>query len=125
MVSQMLKAVFIRWVLFAAAFAVTSWLIDGMSVSGGVLDYFWVAALFGIVNALIGTIVRILTMPLTLVTLGLFAIVVNAAMLEIVDAVSSSLEIDSFFWTAIVASITLAVVAVILDYLTRPLWVKS
>lgn len=121
----MLKALFIRWVVFAAAFAVTSWLIDGMDVSGGVFAYFWVAALFGIVNALIGTIVRIITLPLTLLTLGLSAIVVNAAMLELVDALSSHLEIDSFFWTTIVASITLAIVAVILDFLTRPLWLKT
>jgi putative membrane protein len=111
--------------MLALAFGLTSWLIDGMDVSGGAFAYLWVAALFGFVNAVIGTIVRIITLPLTLLTLGLFSIVVNAVMLELVDALSDHLQVDSFFWTAIVASITLAVVAVILDFLTRPLWVRA
>ena len=75
----------IRWAVLAAAFAVTTWLLSGMDVSGGFWAYIWVSALFGIVNAIIGTVLRILTLPLTLLTLGLFSIVVNALMLEITE----------------------------------------
>ena len=114
----MLRAVLVRWVVLAVAFALTAWLIDGMSVSGGVIDYLWLALLFGVINAVLGTIVRILTLPLTIVTLGLFSIVVNALMLVVTDALSDSLTIDSFFWTAILAAITLSVVSVIMDVLT-------
>jgi putative membrane protein len=91
----------IRGAVLAAAFAITTWLLSGMDVSGGFWAYLWVSALFGIVNAIIGTILRILTLPLTLLTLGLFAIVVNALMLELTDALTSHLTIDDFFWTAI------------------------
>ena len=109
----------IRWAVLAAAFAVTTWLLSGMDVSGGFWAYLWVSALFGIVNAIIGTILRILTLPLTLLTLGLFAIVINALMLELTDALTSHLTIDDFFWTAIWGAIILAIVSVILDLLVR------
>jgi putative membrane protein len=112
---SMLRALVINWILLAAAFALTAWLLSGMDVSGGVWSYIWVSALFGIVNAIIGTVVRILTLPLTILTLGLFAIVVNAAMLAITDSLSSHLTIDGFFWTAIWAAIILALVSVVLD----------
>jgi putative membrane protein len=109
----------IRWAVLAVAFAVTAWLLSGMEVSGGFWAYLWVSALFGIVNAIIGTVLRILTLPLTLLTLGLFAIVINALMLELTDALTSHLTIDDFFWTAIWGAIILAIVSVILDLLVR------
>jgi putative membrane protein len=120
----MLRALLIRWIILAIAFAITAWLISGMHVSGGVSAYLWLALEFGIINAILGTIVRILTLPLTILTLGLFALLVNALMLSITDALSSHLTIDSFFWTTILASITLSIVTVILDVLTRSLWAK-
>jgi putative membrane protein len=86
-----------------------------MDVSGGFGSYLWVSLLFGIVNAIIGTILRILTLPLTLLTLGLFSIVVNAILLEITDALTDRLEIDEFFWTAILAAIILSLVMVVLE----------
>ena len=115
----MLLTLLIRWVILAFAFAITSWLLSGMDVSGGFWAYLWIAALFGIVNAVLGTLLRLLTLPLMIITLGLFSIVVNAAMLEVIDAISSHLTIDDFFWTAIWAAIILALVAVILDLIVE------
>jgi putative membrane protein len=86
-----------------------------MNVSGGFWAYLWIAALFGVVNAILGTLLRLLTLPLMVVTLGLFSIIVNAALLKVIDAISSQLTIDHFFWTAIWAAIILAFAAVILD----------
>jgi putative membrane protein len=105
----------VRWALLAVAFAVTSWILSGMDISGGFWGYVWVSALFGIVSAFIGTILRIFTFPLTTLTLGLFSIVVNAILLSITDALTSHLTIDEFWWTAIWAAIILALVSVILD----------
>jgi putative membrane protein len=111
----MLAALLIRWATVAASFAVTSWLLSGMDVSGGFWAYFWVSALFGIVNALIGTILRIVTLPFTVITLGLFALIVNAALLKITDALTDNLTIDEFFWTAIWAAIIISLVSVLID----------
>ena len=90
-----------------------------MDVSGGFWGYIWVSALFGIVNVLIGTILRILTLPLMLLTLGLFSIVVNALLLQITDGISDNFTIDEFWWTAIWAAIILSIVSVILDMVVR------
>jgi putative membrane protein len=114
-----LVSLLIRWGVLAGAFAVTAWLLAGVDVSGGVWGYIWVSLLFGIINLFIGTILRIITLPLTLLTLGLFAIVINALMLQITDALTSHLTIDEFWWTAIWAAIILAIVSVILDLIVR------
>jgi putative membrane protein len=113
----MLLAFVIRWAALALAFAITSWLVPGMEVSGGVWGYLWVSALFGIVNAIIGTFLRILTLPLTLVTLGLFGAIVNALLLTITDGLTGHLTIDEFWWTAVWAAIVLALVGIIIDVL--------
>jgi putative membrane protein len=108
--------ILVRWVLLAVAFAITSWLLSGMEVSGGFGSYLWVSLLFGVVNALLGTVIRILTLPFILLTLGLLSIVINAALLELTDALTSDLTIDDFFWTAIWAAVILAVVSVLLEF---------
>jgi putative membrane protein len=104
----------IPWAVLALAFAITSWLVPGMDVSGGIWGYLWVSALFGIVNAIIGTFLRILTLPLTLVTLGLFGVIVNALLLNITDGLTGHLTIDEFWWTAVWAAIVLALVGIII-----------
>jgi putative membrane protein len=111
----------IGWALLAVAFGITSWLLSGMEVSGGVWGYIWVSALFGIVNAILGTIIRLFTLPLILITFGLFAVLINALLLQITDALSSHLTIDEFWWTAIWAAIILAFVSVILSVAFRAL----
>jgi putative membrane protein len=104
------------WLLLAAAFAITAWLIDGVDITGGFWSYVWVSAIFGFVNVVIGTILRILTLPLKLITLGLFSVIVNAVLLSITDALSDSLTIDEFWWDAILAAIVLAVLSVLLEF---------
>jgi putative membrane protein len=111
----MLASLLIRWAVLGVAFAVTSWVLPGMNVTGGFWAYVWVSAIFGIVNAIIGTILRILTFPLTVLTLGLFSVVVNAILLEITDGLTDRLFIDSFWWTAILAAIVMSIVSMILD----------
>jgi putative membrane protein len=116
--------ILLRWVVLAVAFGVTSWLLGGMEVSGGFGAYLWVSLIFGIVNAIVGTFIRLLTLPLTLITLGLFSLVINAFLLEITDALTDHLSIDDFFWTAIWAAVILAVVSVVLEVLVRMLLVR-
>lgn len=115
----MLKILLIRWAVLAAAFAITAWLLSGVHVWGGFGAYLWVSALFGIVNAIIGTLLRILTFPLMILTLGLFSILINAFLLWITDGLSTHFDMDDFWWTAIWAAIILSIVSVILDILVQ------
>lgn len=118
----MVVALLIRWAVFAVAFAITAWLLDGIDVSGGFGTYLWLALLFGVINAVVGTILRLLTLPLMVVTLGLFALVINAFLLQILDWISDHFTIDHFFWTAIWGAIILAIVSVVLDVLVVTIW---
>ena len=110
-----LATLLVTWVVVAVAFGITSWLLPGMDVSGGLGSYLWVSALFGLVNAVVGTILRRLTLPFTLLTLGLLSLIITAILLSITDALTDSLSIDEFFWTAIWAAIILAFVTVFLE----------
>jgi putative membrane protein len=120
----MLLLLLIRIGITMAGFGVTAWLLDGMDMSGGFWGYLWVAILFGLVNAIVGTFLRILTLPLTLITLGLIAVLVNAVLLGITDWLTDNLTIDEFWWTTIWASIILAIVVVILEFVVGLLVVK-
>jgi putative membrane protein len=115
----MFVALLVRWAVLAATFAITSWILSGMTINGGFWSVLWVSLIFGIVNVLIGTIVRILTLPLTVLTLGLFAVVINALLLELTDWITDRLTIDDFFWTAIWAAIVMAIVSMVLDVVVR------
>jgi putative membrane protein len=112
----MLVAVLVAWVVIAVAFAITAWLVPGMEVTGGFWGYLWVSALFGIVNAFIGTILRILTLPLAVITFGLFTILVNAFLLWLTDALTSHLEFDDFWWDTVWAAIVLSVVTFLIGW---------
>lgn len=105
----------VRWVALAAAFAFTAWVLGGVDITGGFWAYVWVALIFGIVNAIIGTILRLLTLPFNLITLGIVSLFITAVLLSITDALTSHLTIDDFFWTTIWAAIILAVAAVAVE----------
>jgi putative membrane protein len=118
---SLFQALLISWALSALAFALTSWLLPGLDVSGGIWGYLVVAAIFGLVNGVLGTVIHALTVPLALITLGLFSLLVNAVLLEITDALSDHLSIDDFgtaFWAALI----LAVISVILQIVVRALF---
>ena len=101
----------IRWIVLAAAFAITSWVLaDRFDVSGGALGLLAAAFVYTLVNVLIGPVLRLLTFPLTAMTLGMFSFVVNALLLLIAAWLSDAIEIDGF-WTAVLAALILSVIS--------------
>lgn len=110
-----LALLLVRWVALAVAFAFTAWVLNGVDIAGGFWAYVWVALIFGIVNAVIGTILRILTLPFNLITLGIISLFITAILLSITDALTDHLTIDDFFWTTIWAAIILAIAAVAVE----------
>ncbi|MDD4868820.1 MAG: phage holin family protein [Mycobacterium sp.] len=122
------------FVLRAALTAFALWLVTlvvhGMRFVGGDTGLeragiiFVVAVIFGVVNAFIKPIVQILSIPLYILTLGLFHIVINALMLWITAWITRhtthwGLQIDHFWWTAIWAAIVLSIVSWVLSLLIR------
>jgi putative membrane protein len=90
---------------------------QGTDTIGIVLAYLFIGLIFGVVNAFVRPLVRLLALPITILTLGLFAIVINAAMLYLTAWISSytpvHLTIDSFFWTALLAAIIISLVSLV------------
>jgi putative membrane protein len=78
--------------------------------------YLWIGLLFGVVNALVGPVLRLLSLPFVLLTLGLFLLVVNAALLGLTAALSNRLTIDGL-GTAIIGGLILAVAGWVADQL--------
>jgi putative membrane protein len=93
-----------------------------------VVTYLLVALIFGVVNATIGNVIRIVAFPLYILTLGLFALVVNSLLLLLVSWISSligfGLTVDDFGW-GVVAAIVLGIVSWLLAILLRPLLGKN
>lgn len=111
----MVVRILIRLVVLAVAIWLTTWILPGVDVNGGVLTYLWVALLFGLVNAFIGPVLRFVALPFTIVTLGLFALVVNAALLGITAALTDRLEVDGF-WVAVLAALLISIFSAVLGY---------
>ena len=99
----------VRWAALALSFWVATALIPGIDVEGGFTTYLWVALLFGLLNATLGSLLKLLTFPAVILTLGLFLVIVNAAMLMLVSRWSEKLEVENF-WAAIFAAIIISVI---------------
>lgn len=108
----------IRWVALAASFWVATTVVSGIKVDGGLKTYLWVALLFGLINALLGSLIRLLTLPITFLSFGLFLVIINAAMLQLTARWSDKLSIDNF-WSAIFASVIISVVTSVLGKVLR------
>ncbi|MDR3240051.1 MAG: phage holin family protein [Clostridiales bacterium] len=102
-----MKRLLINWVLSAICLYVIAWLFPGITLSG-FMSAMIAALVLGLVNALIKPIISLLTLPLTIVTLGLFSLVINALMLMLTSHVVSGFSVNGFgtaFFAAIVLSV--------------------
>ena len=97
----------VNWVLSALAVWIVAHVITGFHVNGAVAALI-AALVIGFVNATLGAFLKIVTFPLTIVTLGIFWLVINGLMLELASAVVPGFHVDNFlaaFWGAIVLSL--------------------
>jgi len=107
----------IRLIVNAIALIAVAYVVPGIHVSGfgGALI---AALILGIVNAILRPILIVLSLPLELVTLGLFTLVINALLFWLVGALHVGLTVDGF-WPAFFGAIVMAIVSWILSFLTR------
>lgn len=96
-----------HWIVSALAIGITSYLLPGAEV--GLISALIVAVVLGVINAFIKPIVSLLTLPLTIVTLGLFSLVINALFIILAAKVVPGFSIAGF-WTALFFSIILSLI---------------
>jgi putative membrane protein len=109
----------LNWVLSALAVWIVARVVPGIYVSGPVAALI-AALVIGFINATVGLLLKILTFPLTLVTLGLFWFVINALMLELASALlSPGFQVRGFL-AAFIGAIVLSLVNMMLKWLVHP-----
>lgn len=105
----MRKGFLFRWVVNALGLLFVSWLFEGIQVNG--LGWAFVAALFlGVFNALVRPVLILLTLPITIVTMGLFILVINALMLWLTGTLLAGFQVHGF-WTAVGGALVLSVIS--------------
>jgi putative membrane protein len=122
---EALNRLLISWFINAVALAMAAWLVRGITV---VSEPQWLtvaimALIFGLVNALIRPLLKLLTCPLIILTLGLFTLVINAVMLWLASWIGTQFdlgfEVTSFWPTAVLGALVISVVSFILSLVLK------
>ena len=127
-----MKRFLVRLVINAVALWLTTLIVAGVTVvpyalndtTATVLTYLLVALIFGVVNGLIGNLIRIVAFPLYILTLGLIALVVNSLLLLLVAWLTSflgfGLQVDGFWW-GVLGALVLALLSWLIGIVLRPI----
>jgi putative membrane protein len=118
-----MKNLIIRLLANAVALAVASWIVGGITLQGAttgkrVLTLLIVAAIFGVVNAIVKPVVKVLSFPLLILTLGLLTFVINAAMLLLTSWITGKLDVQFHvdgFWSALFGALIISIVGMIIN----------
>jgi len=113
---------FIRWGINAAALYAAVWLVPGVEFRGDWSGVLWLALISGLLNALVRPILKFLTCPLIILTLGLFTIVINTFLLLLTSRIGQAfglgLSVDGF-WAAVLGSLVISAVSVVMSVIFR------
>ncbi|MEA3408173.1 MAG: phage holin family protein [Chloroflexota bacterium] len=116
-----MRKLLLRWLINAVAVYAAMRLIGGIRTDGGWTVFLWVALILGVVNALIAPVIKLLTCPLIILTLGLFTLVINGLMLWLASAIASALGVGFYiegFWAAFLGALVISIVSFGLSTLT-------
>jgi len=108
-----MPGILIRWMTTTAAIVATAYLLDGIQVSG-FFSAIFAGAMLGILNAFFRPIALLLTLPINILSLGLFTFIINALMLKMASGLIPGFEVYGF-WTAITGSLLISVISWLLN----------
>ena len=108
-----MRGILIRWLILTAAIMFASYIIEGIRVKS-FFSALFAAAVLGILNAFFRPILIVLTLPINILSLGLFTFIINAMLLKIASGVISGFEVYGF-WSAVFGSLLISVVSWILS----------
>lgn len=112
-----MRGILVRWIIMTLAILFAAYTIDGIRVSG-FLSAFAAAAALGILNAVFRPILIILTLPINILTLGLFTFVINALMLKLAAAIIPGFDVYGF-WAAVFGALLISIVSWLINTLIR------
>ena len=112
----------IRWVINAVALFAAVWIVPGIDYLGDWTGILWLALIIGLLNSLVRPLLKFLTCPLIILTLGLFTIVINTVMLLLTRTIGQSLGIGlsvDGFGSALLGSLIMSVVSIVMSLIFR------
>jgi putative membrane protein len=112
-----MKGLLLRWLIQTVAILVAAYVLKGIDVTGFV-PALAAAALLGILNAFVRPLLLLLTLPLNILSLGLFTFVINAFLLKIASLVIEGFTVQGF-WAALLGSLFISFVSAILNFFVR------
>jgi putative membrane protein len=104
-----MQGIAIRWLTLTGAIIITSYLINGIVIQG-FFSAFFAAATLGVLNAFFRPIAIILTLPLNILSLGLFTFIINAVMLKMASGIISGFDVNGF-WAAVIGSLVISIIS--------------
>lgn len=113
---------FVRWFINAIALYAAVWVVPGIDYLGDWTGIIWLALIIGLLNALVRPLLKFLTCPLIILTLGLFTLVINTGMLLLTRTIGQSLGIGlsvDGFWSALLGSLVMSIVSIIMTIIFR------
>ena len=108
----------INWFLYALVIGITAYILPGVRLDG-IFAALVTAAILGLVNGILRPVLFIFTLPLTILTLGLFTFVLNALMVLLAAAIVPGFHVAGFWW-AVLFSLVLSVLVYFLGEMTEP-----
>jgi len=108
-----MNGIIIRWLTLTVGIVFTSYLLEGIQVSG-FLSALLAAAMLGILNAFFRPIALLLTLPINILSLGLFTFIINALMLKMASGVITGFDVIGF-WSAVFGSLLISIISWLLN----------
>ena len=109
---------FVRWAINAIALYVAVLIVPGIDLTGSWISLIWLALIFGLLNALLRPLLKLLTCPLIILTLGLFTIIINTVLLLLTSSIGAAFGLGlsvAGFWPALLGSLVISIVSVVLS----------
>lgn len=103
----------VKWLLFALLIMFIAWVIPGITISG-FLSALFVVVILSLVNVFIKPLIQLISLPLNVITLGLFSLIINALLLILVAKFSPGFQIDGF-WSGLFGALILSVMTPLID----------
>jgi putative membrane protein len=111
-----------RWVINAIALYLAVYLVPGVNLEGGWVSIIWLALIFGLINAFLRPLLKLLTCPLIILTLGLFTLLINTFLFWLTSQVGQAFGIGftiDGFWPAFLGGLVVTVVSVIMSLILK------
>ena len=112
----------LRWVVNAVALFLAVYLVPGVNLEGGWVSIFWLALIFGLINAFLRPLLKLLTCPLIILTLGLFTLLINTFLFWLTSQVGQAFGIGftiDGFWPAFLGGLVVSVVSVVMSLILK------